>query len=637
MAYNLPPSWDPKFALPKNVRDEGLERRGFVTKQMPRGTYDNTTTGTGGFVVPQYIKDEGTGQGAYTTRWMPRGTYAGDRIPHWLNQRPQLVSAKRLPNGARQVQIQTLQPAPAMSGTDPTGDPLLPQPFEDYGARAADILIRKVAQLSPRDREAMLKKILDTVDKSAWGRTMDIWARYKRQGMDPTAAFRAALARALSSGFAAEIVNTGLKSVAPQANSLLGLGCYGGRAALGADDGTTAPAAPSTPATGPYPTQPPPGPDYGWVVDATGKAMWAKSVPPGGREVQLCNPPTGFTWQVDHWARLSAGTVAVPGPCRTGSGGIRSHTDPSGSPGMAIAVDPTQRFSVGPLSYPVTFNRVLPATTFRKEDKPDHVFYSPDQLSADLLSWIRTAITGVKDGKPDADGQHDTMITKPYNPDVAPDEPTAWNNPDAPKWFSALNIDDNTPLRLHLLWGFKTGINPLLRTKNPVNGDDLLMFVMLTPLYYANKKPDGTRVDPSQNPLVIKVWLGKRPDPNWMASIWNFLAEVLAVIGSTVGQFVVDAAEALADLACDVLSNPTITGAAAGVGGSMVGIPPQAGAAAGAKGADIAKAVCGGSPPPAPVAAPPTNWLMIALLGGGALLATTMIMGSTKKQRKKKP
>ena len=39
MPFNLPPSWDPGYALPDNVKDEGLERRAFVTKQMPRGTY----------------------------------------------------------------------------------------------------------------------------------------------------------------------------------------------------------------------------------------------------------------------------------------------------------------------------------------------------------------------------------------------------------------------------------------------------------------------------------------------------------------------------------------------------------------------------------------------------------------------
>ena len=59
MAYNLPPPWDPGFALPQNVRDEGLQRRGFVTKQMPRGSYDNPSVGYGGFTVPQYVKDEG--------------------------------------------------------------------------------------------------------------------------------------------------------------------------------------------------------------------------------------------------------------------------------------------------------------------------------------------------------------------------------------------------------------------------------------------------------------------------------------------------------------------------------------------------------------------------------------------------
>lgn len=105
MPFNLPPPWDPGFAIPDNVRDEGLERRGFVTKQMPRGTYDQPNVGTGGYAVPQYVMDEGYGQGTFTTKWLPNGTVTIPMVPHYLNQRPQVVSEQVLPAGGRAVTL----------------------------------------------------------------------------------------------------------------------------------------------------------------------------------------------------------------------------------------------------------------------------------------------------------------------------------------------------------------------------------------------------------------------------------------------------------------------------------------------------------------------------------------------------
>jgi len=124
MPYNLPPPWDPGFALPQNVRDEGIQRQAFVTKQMPRGTYDQPNVGTGGYAVPQYVMDEGYGQGTFTTKWPPGGTVMIP-VPHDLNQRPKVVAEQKLPGGGRAVTIVRRSPAApgspatnALSGVD---------------------------------------------------------------------------------------------------------------------------------------------------------------------------------------------------------------------------------------------------------------------------------------------------------------------------------------------------------------------------------------------------------------------------------------------------------------------------------------------------------------------------------------
>lgn len=226
MAYNLPPAWDPGFVLPDNVVDEGLERRALVTKWMPRGTYDQPKVGTGGYKVPEYVMDEGYGQGTFTTKWLPSGTYVGPKVPHWLNRRPQVVKSQRMPGGGKVVTVQ------------PLGDTPMPPQFEAYGQKAAQMLLQRVGQLPPQQRAAALKRIMDIADPSLWRRTQDILRRYVGQGMSPASALPLALSRALSTGVAAELITTGQRRSAPQAASLLGLGCYGpstGAMAMGDD------------------------------------------------------------------------------------------------------------------------------------------------------------------------------------------------------------------------------------------------------------------------------------------------------------------------------------------------------------------------------------------------------------------
>lgn len=225
MAYNLPPPWNPGFALPDNVDDEGLQRRAFITKMLPRGSYDPSTDGTGGFAVPQYVLDEGTGQGTYTTKWAPSGSYAGPKVPHWLNNRPQVVKTVALPGGGK---LATVQP---LSGDDAP----MPAALENYGAQAAQVLISSVAGVPANRRAAAMKTAMNKLDASLWARTQTIFNRYVAQGVAPAQAFPSALARAMSTGMTAELIKKGFKSSpAPQARPSQGLGCYPCMAALGA-------------------------------------------------------------------------------------------------------------------------------------------------------------------------------------------------------------------------------------------------------------------------------------------------------------------------------------------------------------------------------------------------------------------
>lgn len=241
MPFGLPPAWNPGFALPDNVLDEGLERRGLVTKQMPRGTYDNSPPDpTGGYVVPQYIRDEGYGQGAVVTKWMPRGTYNGPRVPQWIQRQPTVVRQRSTGRRSNVVTIQRRHfgNPQAVAGLGSlgglSGEPPLPEPFEQYGARAAQAILSRINQLAPDQRKQQLRKLLDAIDPSLWNRTAEITRRYVGQGLRAAEAFPRGLARALAAGIAAEMITAGQTRAAPQERSLLGLGCYGCNAALGA-------------------------------------------------------------------------------------------------------------------------------------------------------------------------------------------------------------------------------------------------------------------------------------------------------------------------------------------------------------------------------------------------------------------
>jgi len=586
MAYNLPPPWDPGFCMPKNVNDEGLERRAFITKWQPRGSYDNPAVGTGGYAVPKYVLDEGYGQGTYTTKWMPSGSYAGPRVPNWLNRRPELVSAKRLPGGGTVATI-----APLSDDEAP-----LPANFEDYGQRAAQILLSRVQAVPPKQRQEVLKQIMNKLDPSLWGRAQEIWRRYIAQGQTPAQALPLAIGRAMSAGLAAEVVGTGLRRSAPQAKSLLGLGCYGCAAilALGADEAADCQ------------TQP----GFSWIYGTQGTPGRWERTKAGATDVPFCKTPPAGGSTVDP-TKVDSRDHTVPGQFFVGpfpfDDMLASRVWSSSGGGSANVAT---RGTSPDLMYPSTDPS---ATTGLSRGSSGVVHFLP--INSDVLGWLRDRLTE----KTDASGKTDAATTYPKMvSQLGIGGSTDWD-----KWFSAMGISPDTPIRQHVAWYLMTGIQPLVRTKHPKTGEDMVMHVMV-------QRVDPTKDWSSSNGLVLKVWLSRVPDPGVLASIWNTLVQIPATVVMPIRNTVVDTVKDLADLACDVL-NSTLSGAqgqaAGAAAATAAGVPPQVGAA----GAVIAQKSCGQQPPATAPVVPPSSILPYVLLGGGALVALAVL---TKKKKK---
>ena len=606
MAYNLPPAWDPGFVLPKNVEDEGLERRAFITKMLPRGSYSQPKVGSGGYVLPEYVEDEGYGQGTYTTYWQPGGTYNGPKVPHWLNRRPQLARAKPLPGGATQVTIQAQAPQPMTLSDD---EAPLPQAFEDYGQKAAQMLIARVSTVTPARRAATMKAILDKVDKSLWSRTQDIWNRYRAQGVAPADAFPMALAKAMSAGIAAEIIMAGLKSEAPQAKSLLGLGCYGPMAALGADAAPATTAAPVTTTSTGCSTSA----GYSWVYGA----------------------PVAGQYVSGYWMRTPAGQADMP-RCAAPPAGAATAATQAASGNLTVRVAPPDTFSVGPFEFHISQLHDTPLSNWSvRNSTPDLFYLSPDpsapipgsrpigdprrQMQENILSWLGTLLTQTQD----AGGNTDKMVKYTDNSAIygypGDNYPMAVM-PDVAKWFTAMGVGPTTPVRLTLMRDLRNGYNAIAHTTHPTTGKDLLLFTVLQPAY-GNKPWDATT-----NPMSLKVWLVPAQDKGLLGKILS----VPFAIGGVISDVTTGALNELGDLACGLLNaGDGVVGKAAGAGAAaVVGVPPQAGVA----GATIAQGACG-KPPPAPappVAKAASSLLPLAILGGGAIVAV-MILTSGRR------
>lgn len=200
--YRIPPPWNPGYANPQNVDDEGLERRAFTTSWAPRGSFDNPKVGTAGYAVPGYVQDERYGQGAFVTRYAPRGTYYGPKVPHWIDeQTSKVVGRKPLPGGATQLQIRTLAGLEEQT--------MGAAPLTAYSHKSAAALIDTVRMMPDSMRTAQLRAMLDKIDPGLYARAEELAKAEAKVGVTPLVALERGLAAAMSVGLGKELVELG--------------------------------------------------------------------------------------------------------------------------------------------------------------------------------------------------------------------------------------------------------------------------------------------------------------------------------------------------------------------------------------------------------------------------------------------
>jgi hypothetical protein len=598
MAWNLPKAWSPGFALPGYVRAEGLQRRAFVTEYPPDGTYDNPDVGNNGnFAVPKYIMKEGYGGGAFVTKWAPRGTYYGPKIPQFIEMpESEVTSSKKLPGGGYEYNVDSL-------AGDSSIDEPMPEPFESFGTQAADVIIKAVARAPRNQRKAHMRTILNKIDPTLYGRATGIARTLVGHGMHPTQAVGRGIAKAMSTGMAAEIVNLGHKhiqsggKVAKPANKgLLGLGCYG------------------------------PSPMGSLATTVAAAGALNKTVP------CLGNPPPGYTYD----SSIRKFRPKSPSELAVSKRGAGTADDPTGARGICVTFDQLATsyhgqpvYNVGPFQIPID------ASSYR------YVWQSPQAVASLPADW-RAAILQAFDpnapGKDSANPQ--TIQPGPVTPGVL-DYLNAMGIPQPidfnviataqgfqSHWWDAIPILGGIPL-LGVVDAAYQGISgsvddmkgppqPIAQFQHPKTGDQWGAWLKIR----ATK--NGTP-DPVTNPIIMEITFGKMPDNPWYSQLlgWIFWPVVeLAVVAKTV---VKGALELVGALACAAVQTPGAAAGGAVAGGAYGGAP---GAQAGAVGAQIAAAACG-TPPPMYGS---DSWtLPLVIAGGVGLVAYLLTRGPRKK------
>lgn len=229
--YNLPPPWNPGYAIPEATYDEGLRRQAFVTAMMPRGTYSAPKVGSGGYALPKYVKDEGYGQGTFTTSWLPRGYYGPD-LPHYLDQTFSKIVGDQPTAGGNGVILDMETLGDAWGGGGAPVSYVAPDIYGTYGKRAAAAIITHVQRLPAPNRAAAMKSMMDKIDSSLYSRAGKYTSQLAKRGLPAKAAMANGVAIAMREGFVNELTKLGKTRAAPQSTSLLGLGMY--EQALGA-------------------------------------------------------------------------------------------------------------------------------------------------------------------------------------------------------------------------------------------------------------------------------------------------------------------------------------------------------------------------------------------------------------------
>lgn len=623
MGKNVPPPWDPGFALPANVKAEGLQRRAFVTRWAPRGTYDPSMPQvTGGYAQPKYVMEEGYGQGTMVSWWPASGSYAGPRVPHWENQRPKLVAGGVAPRGGQYLTVKSTGLSGMGDVGSAVGEQAFPEPYHSYGQKAATHVLTQIQKVPPSQRKAQLKRVLDAVDPSLWSRASEITTRLMKKGVAPKQALHGGLARAMSAGFIAELHHAG-KAGAPRARSLAGLGCYGCMGVLGA--------------LGAVPAGLVSGASIASSIKPTVATTGAVSAPSG-----TASSDGKLIWVNGTWR------VLMPGDKPVGA------FDPT----ITVSyVRDTMRagLHVGPFQVPWAEQPLITVNGYK--EMPAYWMASPSSASADLAQlgpnlmkdWgdPHFRITGYSAG--------DVMV----NPaDAAkqwwPSCSAALSSYQA--WLAKLGVGSNryylnmlpvrAPTKVYqdtykvtkavaggdIVNKFGYPIVPATTFTHPVDGKTWGIYLMLTiPSIGGYNKALVQHINDCSS-LQLMYWVApvasvtnflqnRLADSSTIAQVTGFISDVaneVVKIVNYIGDVAVAVAEGLGQLACDALSNPNAVKGATLAGG------PAAGA-----GAAVGQQICGGGPAPPPAPASSSWVLPVAIAGGVGLLALL----ATKKRK----
>ena len=422
----------------------------------------------------------------------------------------------------------------------------------------------------------------------------------------------------MSTGFAAEIIHTGMKGQRPKARSLMGLGAYGHRAIYSALGDVASKA--------------------GAITAAQGGAAIATSAN------QSMDPRLGVCDVTDqyitdmatdgsiYWRRLKAGeqcigqsnvsqiSAGVNEVTGTGTSGGVTILSPDGTvdtsgqgQSQAVVTDPNaQVLQVGPFNIPlnvsqwdVRWSGKLPA---------DWQAFILPELTTDCKNCAITSMENATDGHPmanlwaffdDPGGGFPTQVNKDL---------VGYQQ----KWVGGQGIPAIVPnLGRPLKQGEVAYViaepnQPIVMVTRPDSNDAWGVFMTFEPT--DNTKP----WDSTTNPMILVLRFLKNP-----MGVWDWIKRLLGVIIDIIG----DALSGLGGLACDVLQTP-----AGVVGGAVVGgyVGGPTGAAAGIKGAQIGAAACSDPVPPPVVET--TSWILPLALFGVGILAVTMMTGKHKKK-----
>lgn len=218
--YNKP--WASGYALPPYVRAEDPLTRGDArtTPWLPRGTISKVKgldKRTAGYALPPYVMKEPVGSQAHTTPWIPRGTVMSMKgIKTGL---PWVSNAHTLDSNGLGALGATPRSKSSVGGSDP---------IEQYGQKAAAVIVQDFKGIPLGKRDAQLRKLLNEIDPKLYGMFKKERGRLLDMGAAPAAAYKNGLSAAFTQGLIREFMRLG-KGKKPPAPGL-----RNGQVALGA-------------------------------------------------------------------------------------------------------------------------------------------------------------------------------------------------------------------------------------------------------------------------------------------------------------------------------------------------------------------------------------------------------------------